>query len=66
MPWTAEADHEIIPMPASDAHLHAFQDDRTERASLERINRIRGDWQAYVTGIEEEDGRTNKEARDES
>ncbi len=28
-------------MPNYDAHLHAFQDDRTARASLDRINRAK-------------------------
>ncbi len=37
-------------MPDSDAHIHAFQDDRTERASLDRINRAKEHWRAYVQG----------------
>ncbi len=35
-------------MPNYDAHLHAFQDDRTARASLDRINRAKEQWRAYV------------------
>ena len=31
-----------------DAHLHAFQDDLTERASLDRINRAKEHWRAYL------------------
>ncbi len=37
-------------MPAYDGHLHAFQDDRTEGASLDRINRAKEHWRAYVQG----------------
>ncbi len=33
-----------------DAHLHAFQVDLTERASLERINQAKEHWRAYVQG----------------
>ena len=33
-----------------DAHLHAFQDDRTERASLGRINQAKEHWRAYLQG----------------
>ncbi len=40
-------------MPAVDAHLHAFQDARTERASLDRIKRVREHWRAYVQSIAE-------------
>ena len=36
-----------------DAHVHAFQDDLTERASLDRINRAKEHWRAYVQGIAE-------------
>ncbi len=35
-------------MPAYDAHLHAFRDDRTERASLDRINQAKEYWRAYL------------------
>ena len=37
-------------MPASDAHIHAFQDDLTERASRDRINQAKEHWRAYVQG----------------
>ena len=37
-------------MPPFDAHLHAFRDDRTERASLDRINQAKEHWRAYVQG----------------
>ena len=40
-------------MPAFDAHIHAFQDDRTERASLDRINQAKEHWQAYIQGSTE-------------
>ncbi len=40
-------------MPESDAHIRAFQDDLTERASLDRINRAKEHWRAYVQGIAE-------------
>ncbi len=40
-------------MPAFDAHIHAFQDDRTERASLDRINQAKEHWRAYVQGSAE-------------
>ncbi len=33
-----------------DAHLHAFQVDLTEQASLERINQAKEHWRAYVQG----------------
>ncbi len=36
-----------------DAHVQTLRDNLTELSSLDRINRIREDWQAYVTGIEE-------------
>ncbi len=35
-------------MPNYDAHLHAFQDDLIERASLDRINRAKEHWRAYL------------------
>ncbi len=35
-------------MPNYEAHLHAIQDDRTARASLDRINRAKEQWRAYV------------------
>jgi len=37
-------------MPDCDAHIHAFQDDLTERASVDRINRAKEHWRAYVQG----------------
>jgi len=40
-------------MPAFDAHVQALQDNLTELSSLDRLNRIKEDWLAYVTGIEE-------------
>ncbi len=33
-----------------DAHLHAFQVDLTEQASLDRINLAKEHWRAYVQG----------------
>jgi len=36
-----------------DAHVQAFQDDLTERTSLDRINRAKEHWRAYVQGIAE-------------
>jgi len=36
-----------------DPHVQALRDNLTELSSLDRINRLRKDWQAYVTGIEE-------------
>jgi len=36
-----------------DAHVQALRDNLTELSSLDRINRLRKDWQAYVNGIEE-------------
>jgi len=36
-----------------DAHVQALRDNLTELSSLDRINRLRKDWQAYVTGSEE-------------
>ena len=35
-------------MPDYDAHIHAFHDDRTARASLDRINRAKEQGRAYV------------------
>ncbi len=35
-------------MLAFDAHIHAFQDDRTERASRDRINPPTSHGRAYV------------------
>ncbi len=44
-----------------DAHLHAFQDDLTERASLDRINRAKEHWRAYIQGIAELELMRNKQ-----
>jgi len=41
------------PMLDFDAHVHAFEDDRTARASLDRITRAKEHWRAYVQGIAE-------------
>ncbi len=49
-------------MPDLDAHLHAFQDDRTARASLDRINRAKEHWRAYVQGRAELELMRNKQA----
>ena len=48
-------------MPDFDAHLHAFQDDRTERASLDRINRAKEHWRAYIQGRAESELTLNKQ-----
>ncbi len=48
-------------MPDLDAHLHAFQDDRTERASLDRINLAKEHWRAYVQGSAELELLLNKQ-----
>ncbi len=45
-----------------DAHVHAFQDDLTERASLDRINRAKEHWRAYVQGRAELELLLNKQA----
>ncbi len=49
-------------MPAYDAHLHAFQDDRTARASLDRIKQAKEHWRAYVQGRAELELMRNKQA----
>ncbi len=49
-------------MPASDAHIHAFQDDLTERASRDRINQAKEHWRAYVQGRAELELMSNKQA----
>jgi len=36
-----------------DAHIHTFQVDLTERASLDRINRAKEYWRAYVWQAED-------------
>ncbi len=48
-------------MPAYDAHVHAFQDDFTERASLDRINRAKEHWRAYLQGRAESELLLNKQ-----
>ncbi len=48
-------------MPDLDAHLHAFHDDRTARASLDRINRAKEHWRAYIQGITELELLRNKQ-----
>ncbi len=45
-----------------DAHVQAFQDDRTERASLDRINRAKEHWRAYVQGSAEFELMRNNQA----
>ncbi len=45
-----------------DAHIHAFQDDLTERASLDRINQAKEHWRAYLQGITELELLLNKQA----
>ncbi len=50
------------PMPAYDAHIHAFQDDFTERASLDRINQAKEHWRAYLQGRAELELLRNKQA----
>ncbi len=49
-------------MPDYDAHIHAFLDDRTERSSLDRINRAKEHWRAYVQGRAESELMLNKQA----
>ncbi len=44
-----------------DAHIYAFQDDLTERASLNRINQAKEHWWAYVQGITELELLLNKQ-----
>ncbi len=48
-------------MPAYDAHVQAFQDDFTERASLDRINRAKEHWRAYLQGRAELELLLNKQ-----
>ncbi len=47
--------------PEFDAHLHAFQDDRTARASLDRIKRAKEHWRAYIQGCAELELLLNKQ-----
>ncbi len=49
-------------MLAFDTHIHAFQDDRTARASLDRVNRAKEHWRAYVQGSAELELMRNKQA----
>jgi len=49
------------PMPDLDAHIHAFQDARTERASLDRINRAKSLWIEYIQGRAELELTLNKQ-----
>ncbi len=48
-------------MPDSDAHIHAFQVDLTERTSLDRINRAKEHWRAYLQGRAELELLLNKQ-----
>ncbi|MFB3074789.1 MAG: hypothetical protein ACE1Z6_06385 [Candidatus Methylomirabilales bacterium] len=48
-------------MPDFDAHLHAFQDDRTARASRDRINQAKEHWRAYLQGRAELELLVNKQ-----
>ena len=49
-------------MPDYDAHIQPFEDDLTERSSLERINRAKEYWRAYVQGRAELKLLRNKQA----
>ncbi len=49
-------------MPDLDAHIHAFQDARTARASIDRINLAKEHWRAYIQGITELELLRNKQA----
>ncbi len=49
-------------MLALDTHIHAFQDDRAEHASLDRINQAKEHWRAYVQGSAELELMRNKQA----
>ncbi len=44
-----------------DAHIHAFQDALTERASLDRISQAKEHWGAYIQGITELELLLNKQ-----
>ncbi len=48
-------------MPDFDAHIHAFHDDRTERASLDRITQAKEHWRAYLQGRAELELLLNKQ-----
>ncbi len=45
-----------------DAHIHAFQVDLTEQASIDRINLAKEHWRAYIQGITESELLLNKQA----
>ncbi|MDA2911956.1 hypothetical protein MYX04_13640, partial [Nitrospiraceae bacterium AH_259_D15_M11_P09] len=60
-PYT-ERGIEPEPMPALDTHIHASLDARTARASLDRINRAKEHWRAYVQGRAESELMRNKMA----
>ncbi len=49
-------------MPDLDTHVHAFQDNRTARASLDRISQAKEHWRAYVQGRAELELMLNKQA----
>ena len=49
-------------MPDFDTHVQAYRDDLTERASLDRINRAKEHWRAYVQGRAELELLINKQA----
>ncbi len=49
-------------MPDYDAHVQAFRDDLTERSQLDRINRAKEHWRAYVQGSAELELTLNKQA----
>ncbi len=49
-------------MPDLDTHVHAFQDDRTARASLDWISQAKEHWRAYVQGRAELELMRNKQA----
>ncbi len=48
-------------MPAPDAHIYAYREDRTARASRDRINQAKEHWRAYVNGIQELELTLNKQ-----
>ena len=47
-------------MPNYDAHIQAFQDDLTERASLDRIHQAKSRWIEYLQSSAELELRLNK------
>ncbi len=56
----AEREVELKPMPDYDAHIQAFQDDLTERSSLDQINQVKSRWIEYVQGSAESELMRNK------